>query len=170
MSVIANTTILSNLASIGQLDLLRQLYDTLYISTQVYEEIQTGLEEGYSFYTGMDQLIHPLAAQGWIRLTSMTSEQELGLFGKLPARLHRGEASRLAIAKNRGWTMLTDDQAARKQAIELGIRLSGTVGCLVLAVERGLCSLQQADLWLNEMVRSGYRSPVTDLQALLKRP
>jgi predicted nucleic acid-binding protein len=168
MSVISNTTVISNFASIGQLDLLRRLYGVLYISTQVYEEIQTGLAEGYKFYADIDQLVHPLVAQGWIRLTSLANEQELYLFGKLPPRLHQGEASCLAIAQSRGWTLLTDDRAARIQASNLGIRLSGTLGCLVLAVERGLCTPERANLWLSHMIQVGYRSPVADLTTLLK--
>ena len=47
MSVIANTTVISNFASINQLDLLRRLFGALYISTEVYEEIRIGLVEGY---------------------------------------------------------------------------------------------------------------------------
>jgi predicted nucleic acid-binding protein len=47
MSVIANTTVISNFASVNQLDLLRWLFGALYISTEVYAEIQAGLEEGY---------------------------------------------------------------------------------------------------------------------------
>ncbi len=168
MSIIANATVISNFASIAQLDLLRQLYGVLYLSTEVYEEIQAGLEEGYQFYTGIDQLVHPFAKEGWLRLTGMADEQELRLFGELPPRLQRGEASCLAIAHYRGWTLLTDDQAARKEAERLGIRISGTVGCLVLSVERDLCTLEQANIWLAEMIQQGYRSPVTDLTPLLK--
>lgn len=127
MNIITNTTVLSNFAAIGQLDLLRQLYGTVYIPTEVYEEVQAGLEEGYRFYAGMDQLIHPFVEKGWIRLTSVTDEQEQG------------------------------------------VRKSGSVGCLVLAVERGLCTLEQANSWLEDMIRHNYRSPVTDLTLLLKR-
>jgi predicted nucleic acid-binding protein len=170
MSVIANTTVISNFASINQLDLLRQLFGALYISTEVYEEIQIGLEEGYQFYTGIDRMIHPFVHDGWIRLTSMADEAELGLYGELPSRLHRGEASCLVIARHRGWMLLTDDRIARDEGNRLGIMVSGSVGCLVLAVERGLCSLEQANIWLSEMIRQGYRSPVNDLTSLLKRP
>jgi predicted nucleic acid-binding protein len=109
MSVITNTTVISNFASIGQLDVLRRLYGTLAISTEVYDEIQAGLEEGYRFYEGIEQLIAPFAEDGWIELTSMTDEQELHDFHELPARLHRGEASSLAIARQRRWLFLTDD-------------------------------------------------------------
>ena len=69
MSVIINTTVLSNFAIINELDLLRQLFGTIYIPTEVYEEVQVGLEEGYHFYRGIDQLIHPFVEDGWIRLT-----------------------------------------------------------------------------------------------------
>ena len=168
MSVIANTTVISNFASIGQLDLLHRLYGELYISTEVYEEIRAGLEEGYRFYAGIEQLVYPFTEHGWIRLASPAHEQELRLLGELPARLHSGEASSIAIAKHRGWVLLTDDQEARKEAERLGIRISGSVGCLILSVERGLCSLEQANTWLGEMIQQGYRSPVTDLTPLIQ--
>lgn len=168
MSVIANTTVISNFAGIGQLELLRRLYGEIYISTEVYEEIRAGLEEGYRFYAGIEQLIYPFTEHGWIRLTSPAHEEELRLLGTMPPRLHPGEASSIVIAKHRGWVLLTDDQEARKEAARLGIRLSGSVGCLVLSVERGLCSLEQANTWLGEMIRQGYRSPVTDLTPLIQ--
>jgi predicted nucleic acid-binding protein len=169
MSVIANTTVISNFASINQIDLLRRLLGPLYISTEVYAEIQAGLEEGYQFYAAIDHIIHPFARDGWIRLTSMADEAEIGLYGELPVRLHQGEASCLAIARHRGWVLLSDDRAARDEGIRLGIVVSGSLGCLVLAVERGLCTLEQANIWLNEMIRQGYHSPVNDLTSLLKR-
>ena len=49
MSVISNTTVISNFASINQLDPLRRLFGALYISTEVYEEIRIGLEKATSF-------------------------------------------------------------------------------------------------------------------------
>jgi predicted nucleic acid-binding protein len=169
MSVIANTTVISNFASINQLDLLRRLFGALYISTEVYEEIRIGLEEGCQFYAGIDQMIHPIVHDGWIRLTSMADQAEIALYGGLPSHLHQGKASCLVIARHRGWMLLTDDRAARDEGDRLGIMVSGSVGCLVLAVERGLSGLEQANIWLGEMIRPGYHSPVNDLTSLLKR-
>jgi predicted nucleic acid-binding protein len=169
MSVIANTTIISNFASIGQLSVLKQLFSAVYITVEVYQEIQSGLEEGYQFYSGIDQNIYPFASQGWIHLISMRDDEDLLLFNQLPSTLQRGEASCLAIAHNRNWLFLTDDKAARKSATNLGVRLSGTLGCLVLSIERNLYSLEQANRWLTEMMHLGYRSPVTDLTGLLKQ-
>ena len=99
----------------------------------------------------------------------MTHEQEFRYFHDLPARLHNGEAASLSIARQRNWLMLTDDHDARQEAIRQGIPVSGSVGCLVLAVERHLCSLSQANAWLKQMIGQGYRSPVTDLAPLIKR-
>lgn len=169
MNVISNTTVLSNFAAIGQLDLLRQLYGTIYIPTEVYGEVRDGLDEGYRFYTGIDQLVHPFVEKGWIWLTGVTGEQELKLQGELPRRLHQGEAACLAIAQHRDWMLLTDDLTARKEATQRGIHKSGSVGCLVLAIERNLCTLDQANHWLKDMIWHNYRSPVTDLTPLLKR-
>jgi predicted nucleic acid-binding protein len=168
MSIISNTTVLSNFAAIGQLDLLRQLYGVLYIPTEVYEEMRDGLEEGYLFYAGLERHIYPFVTEGWLWLISVTGEQELKLRGELPLNLHPGEAACLAIAQHRGWTLLTDDLAARKEAARRGINKSGSVGCLVLAVERGHCSLEEANHWLQTMIKHNYRSPVLDLSVLLE--
>jgi predicted nucleic acid-binding protein len=55
------------------------------------------------------------------------------------------------------------------EAARCRIRVSGSIGCLVLAVERGLATLEQANEWLNEMIRLDYRSPISDITPLLKR-
>ncbi|MBI3764187.1 MAG: DUF3368 domain-containing protein [Chloroflexi bacterium] len=169
MSIIANTTVISNFASIGQLDLLRRLFERLVVSAEVHEEIKAGLEEGYEFYAGIETILKPFAEQGWIELATMTGEAELRLFGSVPPKLHRGEASSIAIAKERGWLFLSDDAAARKYATELNVEISGTLGCLTLAVERQLMSLEQANIWLHRMIEQGYRSPVADLSELLSK-
>jgi predicted nucleic acid-binding protein len=167
MSVIANTTVLSNFACIGELKLLHQLYEAVFISVEVYDEIQTGLEEGYAFYTALNQQIFPASESGWIHLTNMADEEEFRLFIEFPSKLHRGEASSLAIAAHRNWLFLTDDLDARKTARALGVRLSGSLGCLVLAVERKLCTLIDANLLLEQLIQQGYHSPVADLITLL---
>lgn len=139
----------------------------MHIPTEVYKEIQTGLEEGYLFYTGIEQYIYPFATEGWLRLINVTKKQEWQLWKELPTHLHSGEASCLVIAQHRGWTLLTDDLAARKEATRRGINKSGSLGCLVLAVQRGHCNLEEANNWLPAMIKNNYRSPVLDLSVLL---
>jgi predicted nucleic acid-binding protein len=167
MSIIANTTVISNFACIGQSDLLRQLHKEIYISAEVYEEIQKGLSEGYFFYTSINEQIYPFCDSGWIKLTTLYDDNELRLFGKMPSRLHKGESSCLSIAYHRKWLFLTDDRDARIQAERLGIRFSGTIGCLILATEHHICTSEQANKWLYQMIQKGYHSPVNELALLL---
>jgi hypothetical protein len=167
MRVIANTTILSNFAAVGRLDVLRDLLGEVYISTDVYAEIQDGLAEGSDFYADIESHIHPVTPGGWLRLTSPHGDDELRLFSRLPAALHRGEASCLTIAAQRGWALLTDDARARKAARELNVVISGTLGLLVQATQAGLLSLDEANVLLGQMIQVGYRSPYSDLIELL---
>lgn len=167
MTIIVNTTVISNFASVGQLDMLHRLYNAIFISTDVYEEIQAGLSEGYSYYEGIEALVYPITMEGWIHLAGLEGDEELRLFAQIPIQLHAGEASCIAIASQRGWSFLSDDLAARKQARKLGIPISGTLGCLVLAVERDLCQLEDANRWLQQMVDLGFRSPLNDISSLL---
>lgn len=168
MSVVCNTTVLSNFAALGELDLLHQLYEVIHIPTEVYAEVRSGLDEGYSFYTTLEQAIYPWNESGWIRLAGLVGTEEQSLFGSLPRRLHEGERACLAIAQMRGWLLLTDDRAARNEAGRRAISYAGSAGCLVLAVERSLCSLEKANALLAQMVHQGYYAPLTDLTPLLR--
>jgi uncharacterized protein len=167
MSIISNTTVLSNFAAINQLSLLQQLHSRLFVPTAVYDEIRRGLDEGYTFSQSILTQIYPFYDHGWIHLTSVTSDNELRYLGQLPPKIHAGEAECLAIAQGRGWLLLTDDRAARKLARAGHIALSGTLGCLVLMVEQAICPSAEANHHLSEMIHQGYRSPVTDLTTLL---
>ncbi len=166
MKVIANTTIISNFAAVGRLDLLRDLLGEVHISTEVYAEIQDGQVEGYDFYGDIESHIRPLTPGGWLHLTSLQNDNELRLLNQLPAALHRGEASCLAIAAQRGWALLTDDARARQAAWELGVTLSGTLGILIQAVRAGLISMDKANQLLGQMIQLGYRSPYNSLTEL----
>lgn len=169
MAIISNTTTLSNFASIRQLALLKQLFPLLYIPTAVYDEIYNGLQEGYAFYQDLLPQIYPAnqATDGWIYLTTIADNHELHTLNTWPKRLHKGEAECLTIASHRHWLLLTDDRAARSVAREHDIHLSGTLGCLVDAVEQNYCSLAEANQHLAHMIRHGYRSPLLDISPLL---
>ncbi len=169
MSVITNTTVIINFAAIGRLDLLRRLFGAIHLPTEVYAEILDGQAEGYTYLNGIESQIAPLTTDGWLLLISQEGDEELRRYGTLPAGLHRGEAACLAIAGNRNWLLLTDDRAARAEARRQHITLSGSIGCLVLAVERGVSTLDEANTDLAAMIAQGYHAPLTDLGPLIKR-
>lgn len=166
MKVLVNTTVISNFAAVGRLDLLRSVFGALHIAQAVLEEVQAGLDEGYLFYTGIESEIHPFSEDGWLRLTTIEGEEELDLFQSLPGSLHRGEAMSLAIAKCRGWRFLTDDRAARSKADDLGVPKAGTLAILVQSIDAALITPEQGNIVLQEMIAHRYQSPVADLNDL----
>ena len=52
--IVVNATILSNLARVDRLEILKELYGKIVIPIQVYEEILQGINEGYYFLEKID--------------------------------------------------------------------------------------------------------------------
>lgn len=167
MNRVVNATVLSNFAATQRLDVLKVAAGPLRLPPEVYDELVNGRLAGYDFYDNIEDAIHPFVPDGWLILTGM-SDDELRLALTLPASLHTGERACLSIARSRGWGLLTDDHAARRQARVWDIPLSGTVGALLLAIEDTLLTVDQANGLLGEMIRkANYRAPVKDLNELL---
>ncbi|EDN68386.1 conserved hypothetical protein [Beggiatoa sp. PS] len=163
MFVIANTSTISNFATVEKLELLRARFETLYISEQVFDEIQEGLTQGYDFYRNLKQHIFPFSETGWLHLITLNTIDELMTFNQLLSKLHTGEASCLSIAYHRQWLFLSDDKAARQQSHALNVPISGTLGILLTLVKQQKLSLIEADTVLQQMIDKGYYSPVTSL-------
>jgi predicted nucleic acid-binding protein len=160
-----DANVLSNLASVDRLDLLDLLQDAIYLSSAAYDETQRGIEEGYEFLAKVDRAL----TDERFSVTTIEGEQEWRLYQTIPTKLHRGEAMSLAIARCRGWHLLTDDRAARAYARSLGVGCSGTLALLVRAIRVGRLTMDEANHLLAEMIaRARYRSPVRDLRDLLE--
>lgn len=166
MTVVTNTTIVSNFAAVSRLSLLNQLWKQVYLPEQVFAEVQSGLNSGYAFYEGIEAYIHPWTEGGWLHLTGLQTSEELELFGRLLGRLHTGEAASITLAYHRGWTFLSDDKAARQAARLLEIPVAGTIGILIALVRRQHLTLEAADGLLTHMRTHGYFSPVETLRDL----
>jgi predicted nucleic acid-binding protein len=167
MNRVVNTTVLSNFAAAGRLDLLRDTASPLHLPIQVYDEIVAGQIAGYAFYDGIEQHIVPFAPDGWLRLVAMTDD-ELSLFASLPLFLHQADRACLSIARQRRWGLLSDDRVVRQQAKAWNVPLSGTLGVLLLAIQDGRLTVEAGNALLHEMVeRANYRTPTLDLAILL---
>ena len=123
--VIVNNTPLVALWSLDQLSLLRELYTEIWIPPVVKAEF---IE------------IEPIARQAsldrapWIKTVRLTRLQRASYAG-----LHRGEASVLALAEEHNARLvIIDELKARRYAQQIGLHITGTIGVLLLAKERGL--------------------------------
>lgn len=108
--VLADTNILSTFAKINQLPLLIRLFgsDRRGMVPAVYEEFQDGIEKGYLAL----QAILELVQQGQIELVAPSAHE---IFEKdaLPASFDADECETLAVAKLRGYKVLTNETQAK---------------------------------------------------------
>ena len=159
--IIFDTTVLSNFALAGRLDLLRELYPaSAHCTGAVVAEINRGLRKGRSG-------LAPLAGipdSGWPTITEFATPSEQRLYELLLISLGEGEASCIAVAAHRNYVFACDDRLARKEAMRLAVPLTGTVGILIKAVQTRLVENSVANELLQEMVRQGFYSPVTRIE------
>ncbi|MBI4674283.1 MAG: DUF3368 domain-containing protein [Chloroflexi bacterium] len=164
-TVVCNTTLLSNFAAAKRTELLTRALDRPLCTTpEVVSEISDGVQAGYSHLNALETSL--LGENSPLQIVSL-EPKELVTFRELRLRLHAGEASCLAIALHRHYVLGTDDLAARKLAKAKGVDVIGTVGALILARKIGL-SLAEANSILQEMIDTGYRSPVKQLDEFWK--
>lgn len=168
LCLILDTTVLSNFALAGHISLLKRLYlGQACTALAVADEIRCGLNSGYEYLRAAEEALLPLSPTGWLPVLTLTSPQEQMLFIELSASLASGEASCLALALSRGFILASDDRAARRQAAERGVRLTGTIGILVRAVRERHMPLWEANDVLVRMIALRYRSPVQRLDELI---
>jgi len=73
----------------------------------------------------------------------------------------------LSVAISRNFKILTDDLDARRLAQRRGIPVSGTIGVLVIAIQKGILSSDEGNAMLSKMIAKGYFSPFERLDELL---
>jgi predicted nucleic acid-binding protein len=128
MRVVSNASPLINLARIGKLTLLRDLYGELIVPEAVWQEV---VVEGAG-QPGADEV----ASATWIKTQAATNRQ---LVNALQQDLDAGEAEAIALTLEIGAELLLmDEKLGRETDRHLGLRYVGLVGALVEAKRRGL--------------------------------
>ncbi|MBI4788529.1 MAG: DUF3368 domain-containing protein [Chloroflexi bacterium] len=128
MTTVSNASPLINLARIGLLDLLRQLYGSLIVPTAVWDEVvvqgagQAGAEE--------------VRTAGWIARQEIANTS---LAQALRQELDAGEAEAIVLAlEARAELLVMDERLGRETARHMGLRCIGLIGALIAAKRRGL--------------------------------
>jgi predicted nucleic acid-binding protein len=128
MSIVSDASALINLARIGKLDLLHQLYDELLVPEAVWQEV---VVEGAG-HPGADEV----KTASWIKMRAVTNGQ---LVQVLRQDLDAGEAEAIALALEVGAELLLmDEHLGRETARHLGLRYIGLIGILIEAKHKGL--------------------------------
>jgi len=153
IAALSDTTALSNFAQVQRPDLLRMLFQPLYVPDSVWRELARGESAG----------LIPKMDWKWLEVVVPTPA-ELAVSQQLQRKLDQGEADCLAMTQSRRLPVYTDDRQARWVGRSLGLDISGTLGCLLDLVERSVLDPEEADLLLTRMRKRGYRSPVASLK------
>lgn len=159
MVVVSDATPLMVLAAIGQFDLLHKLYGNVTIPEAVYHEVVIA-------GAGKPGAVETASAR-WITTQTVadkTATQQL----RLRAGLDAGESEALILAQEIGAKIIIlDEKAGRREALALGLNVTGTVGVVLLAKERGHITLVKPIL--DALLRAGFRLSALTYQTALKQ-
>ncbi|MFW5781463.1 MAG: DUF3368 domain-containing protein [Bacteroidota bacterium] len=132
--IISDTSCLIALSKIEKLDLLKDLYNEIIITSDVYQEFGGSLPD-------------------WIIITEVKDKQKQK---DLEERLDKGEASSIALALEiDNATLIIDEIKGRKIAQSFNIDIIGTIGIILLANKKGLIS--DVTSLILRLVNKGFR-------------
>ncbi|MDP9365751.1 MAG: DUF3368 domain-containing protein [Chloroflexota bacterium] len=129
MPAISDSSPIIFCAAVGRLNLLRDVYQEILVPPAVWREV---VVEG----AGRPGAAEVASARWIVRESAPTAEgRELPLAALDPGER---EAILLAFVASRATPILLDDLRARSVAERIGLRVTGTVGVLLLAKQLGL--------------------------------
>jgi predicted nucleic acid-binding protein len=145
MIVVSDTSPISNLLQIGEINLLRQIFRKIVVPTEVFVEI-CRIESHKEF----------LIKQDWIETATPVNTI---LKNSLMADLDGGEAEAIALAVElKADYLLMDETRGRQIAESYGVKVTGIIGVLIKAKEEKLINevkpylqklVNDAGFWLN---------------------
>jgi len=145
MRVAVNSSPLIFLAKLGLLDVLGKLFDEVYVTDAVYWET---VVEG----AGREEAIL-IEKADFLRRASVENQHLVKFLLEL---IDYGEAETIALAIERKLDLVVlDDKDARKVARGFGLRVTGTLGILLLAKRRGLIS--EVAPYIETLKKHGFR-------------
>jgi predicted nucleic acid-binding protein len=124
--VVSNTTPIISLLKIGKLEILKDLYNEIYIPQEVFSEIEAGKHKKY--YLNLLEL-------EWIKIEQIQDRKSIAYF----LDLDKGEAEAIVLAtESEADLILLDESLGRFHAKHTGLRVTATIGILVKAKKQGL--------------------------------
>lgn len=147
MTVVSDTTTLSNLLHIGQLALLKVLFGTVLVPEEVLQELS--VVEGFSEAIQQADYIVPVHCDAILETLRHN------------ASLDAGERAAISYAVYHAADLLIIDELnGRKAATVLGLRIIGTIGILIAAkrkkylttIKQHLDELRKQGFWMSEKI------------------
>ncbi len=116
VKAVTNSTCLIGLERIERLDILPQVFDTVFAPPAVAKEVRTSLD--------------------WLRVQAVANPS---VTIALRTQMDEGEAEAIALALElENVLLILDDKKARRVAQQIGMKVIGTVGMLLRAKRQGV--------------------------------
>lgn len=146
--VVSNATPLIYLAKIGRMDLLKKVFEEVFIPEEVKVEV---VDEGKRLGERDAYIVEKAVRDGWLKVLTVEALE-------IPIKLEQGEVAVLSLAKRQGFReVLVDEISARTAARLMGLIPRGTVFVLLKALEIEEISLNDFLDALSDLVRHGFR-------------
>lgn len=144
--VISDTSCLIILHKIGEMDLLRKVYDTVSTTPEVAQEFMELLPD-------------------WIKIEKVKDKKYQAF---LETQVDFGEASAIALATEmESPLLLLDDLKARKLAAKLNLKFTGTLGVLSRAKQIGV--IEKLKPIIKKLLATDFRISDNILAELLRK-
>ncbi|MBL1265846.1 DUF3368 domain-containing protein [Methylomicrobium sp. RS1] len=154
MIIVANTTPIISLASIGRLDILEKLFGSVMIPEAVYQEIKA--KPGYGYEQVDASFIEVRAIQGLLYKDFLLTQ------------LDSGEAETIILAKELNADfVIIDENLGYRIANNAGLTAIRTLSLLLKAKEKG--HIEQVKPLLDEMITKGRWYSSTVYRAFLEK-
>lgn len=152
--IVSNSTPLIALSKIKQLQLLKDYFGTITIPMEVFDEIVT---RGGALFGAKE-----VKTKDWIRVSNVKNQLTVDILCRY---LDRGEAEAIVLAKeNDASLLIIDDSDGRKIAEDIGLKITGTIGILLLAAEDNKLDLNKS---LDDLIASGFRLSKKEYKKLI---
>ena len=140
MNVVSNSTPIISLATIGHIDLLRQLFGTICIPQEVYRELKSKHAPA-----------HQEIDRPYFQVKQIQGTQYIGF---LLHDLDRGEAEAIVLAQEiHADTLIIDERTGYQIAQRQGIHTIGTLTVLLMAKQQGI--IPSVKPLLDDMIQQG---------------
>lgn len=165
--IVSDSTPLIYLTKLGNLPLLRKLFDEVRVPNEVMAEIMRG--KGLGFEDAA--VVEEAKQEGWIKTVALGGDQkrELLKLCRTFVDISRADAAALVLAKSLRATICVDDSRAVKVAEVLGLKHIGTLGVILLSVKRKLLDKKRAEQTVLSLPERGFYVDAGLLSEFLKR-
>ena len=144
--IVSNTGPLISLEKLSRgYDVMRQLYDRIFIPPAVLDEL------------AQDQFSTPEAYLKHYNLISWVEVKAISFTRDVPEaeRLDEGEVQAIRLALELGLPLLIEETIGRRVAQGLGLHISGIAGQILKAFRSQIVGASEAEYMLQELLRTG---------------